>query len=183
MKAAETYRRHARDLRAFGDALNSLLEVLQRTEGLDFMGYPGPWVPRPGQEVEAGRRRAAVDMLTGRAAYAVQAAGVFVQWKPSGTFQTVPLNPAAEWSTIINPDPRFDADTIFACVRQALGILDMKAEEAAEAELRPARPAARKVAGAAGYGLRPLARWAVAGAGTVALLVVAAGVTYWLGWT
>jgi hypothetical protein len=181
MSTSETYRRYARELQAFGDALQQLLDVMEQTEGLDFIGYPGMWVPRPGHEAEAGRRRAAVDVLTGRAAYAVNASGVHVQWKPSGTFQTVAINPAAEWSTIIQEDPRFDVDTIFACIRQALGILEMKAEEAEERER--VQPTARSVADITARGLAPFARWTARAAGSLALLVVGAGIVYWLGWS
>lgn len=161
MKSAETYRRRARDVAAFADAVDRLVAAAQR-----------------GDEAEAHRVRAEIDLLSGPAAYGFDAAGSVVNWKPRGTFQQVQLNPAAEWATILDYDPRFDPDTLLACARQAIGVLNMQAEEADEYERHHVRHRVQGLARLTGRGLRPLARWALGAAGAV----VVAGVIYWLGW-
>lgn len=141
---ADTYRRYARDIKTFMDALARLLEVMDPDAGALTPGSPRRWMPRPGLESEAARRRGAVDLVTGRAARAFDAAGMVVSWKPRGTWQEVPVNPATSWSTIIDFDPRFDVDVIVSCAGQAVGILEMHAEDAEEQEReRRARPVRR----------------------------------------
>jgi len=182
VKSSESYRRYLRDLNAFAEALHALLQVMELGGGSEFLGNPGQWTPRAGQEAEAARRKAAVDLVAGRAAYAFHAAGSFVDWQPRGTFQRQPVNPATGWATILDWDPAFDADIIFACARQAVGILEMKAEEAEDSERQRVRRAAGSLARLTGSGLAPLARWTVRAAGSLILVVAGAGLTYWLGW-
>ena len=185
MTSSETYRRYARDVNAFADALHRFLSAMEQQHNGFLYDSPATWTPRAGQEEEAARLRAEVDRLTGRAAYGFAAAGSVIHWSPRGVpaWQTMPVNPAAGWPTILDPDPNFDVDAILTCARQALGILEMKAEEAEEYERHKARRALRSVGRVTGSGLRPLARWAVRGIGAVILVVLGAGVTYWLGWT
>lgn len=185
MKSSPTYRRNAHDVAAFGNALYQFLQVMEPHSDGFFGDSPRTWTPRAGQEAEAGRLRAEVDLLTGRAAYAFAAAGSVIDFKPRGAFewQTIPVNPAASWPTILGSDPRFDVDVILACARQAVGILEMKAEEAEEYESRPVRRALGRLARLTGSGLRPAARWTIRGAGGLILVVAGAGLTHWLGWT
>jgi hypothetical protein len=177
--SSETLHRHARDVDAFATALHRFLSVMEAQHNGFLYDSGATWVPRPGQEGEAARLKAEVDRLSGRAAYAFAAAGSHGEWKPRGTMQWQPVNPAAGWLTILEGDPRFDAETIFSCCSQALGILEMKAEAAVEYERHRVRRAFRWAARLTGSGLRPVARWAARGAGALAL----AGVTYWLGWS
>jgi hypothetical protein len=191
--SSETYRRYARDLSAFSTALHEFLSVMQQGgsapdsqsgwvpvwQGGPLNDSPTPWTPQPGREAEAAERKMKVDWLSGKAAYAFAAAGSFIEWKPRGTWQTQPVNPATEWATILDWDPRFDAGTIFACATQALGILEMKAEAVEEYERHKVRRAVRWVGRLTGSGLRPAARWSV----RLAAPIATAGIVYFLGWS
>jgi hypothetical protein len=181
MKSPETYRRYARDINAFATALNRFLEVMEPHRDALLPNEPRFWTPRAGQESDAARLKANVDLLTGRAAHAFAAAGSQIDWKPRAAYewQTIPVNPAAGWQTILDSDPRFDVSVIFTCGLQAIGILDMRAEEAEEWQRQRFRRAIGRAARLTGSGLRPLARWTLRTAGTLA----AAGLTFWLGWS
>ena len=48
--------------------------------------------------------------------------------------QTQRVNPAAGWRTILDSDPSFPVDAIFAVCNQAVGVLDLLATEAEEHE-------------------------------------------------
>ena len=52
----------------------------------------------------------------------------------SSVFQTQPVSPASGWRTILDHDPNFTVDVIFAVCNQAIGVLDAKATEAEEHE-------------------------------------------------
>lgn len=102
-----------------------------------------------------------------------------VDWKPRGTFQTQPVNPAQAWSTILDWDPMFGVDVILACCNQALGILEMRADY--EQEERDERQHARHRSSpriAAGH-LAGILKWA----GGVAGALVVAFLTYRFGWS
>ena len=126
-----SYERNANDLHAFGDALRTLLQVMDQHEKI--FGETS-WVPKKGREGEASSRAAEVDVLSGPAAHALDAAGIFIEWSPRGTMATTTLNPAVRWRTILTDDPNFPADAIFACCNQALGILRMRHRDAVEHE-------------------------------------------------
>jgi len=133
MSTSKTYRRRYDDVQAFVTALSRFLEVCEST-GPDYFGVSNPvWTPKAGQEAEASRRAAQVDRVAGRAA---QALGheFFIEWKPRGTFQTQPVSPATAWRTIIDHDPAFTVDVIFAVCNQALGVLEARATDAEERE-------------------------------------------------
>lgn len=178
MESSERYRRYAHDVDAFAGALSRFIQVMEPHSVGFFGDSPRAWAPRPGQEAEASRLHVEVDLLTGRAARAFAAAGSYIDFKPRGTWQTTPVSPATSWPTILSSDPWLDVDVIFTCARQAIGILEMKAEDAEEYESRRVRRTAGRLARLTGSGLRPLARWAVRTTGAL----VVAGVTVWLGW-
>lgn len=103
-----------------------------------------------------------------------------MNWKPRGTFQTQPVNPAVEWATILDWDPKFPVEAILSVCSQALGILDMQAQAAEEREGRPfnrLRSWLPRVVGAWFRHARPVVRWA----GGIAATVVAAALIYMLG--
>jgi len=131
MDSSKALRRHQADVGAFARSLASLCELLEQEP--TFNG-DGTWFPRTGEEARAAERAREVDRLSGRAAHGLHAAGSFVEWKPRGTWNTRPVNPATAWRTIIDSDPMFPPSVIFACCEQATGILEMKAEHAEERE-------------------------------------------------
>jgi hypothetical protein len=148
MKKSERFRQRQHDVAAFAAALQRLLEVCDAEPSL--AGYP-TWHAKEGYENAAAQRAAEVDRLAGRAAIGL-GHEFFIEWKPRGTWQTQPVNPASGWRTIFDWDPNFDAGTIFAVCNQAIGALDAWASEAEEDEQsvggkiralrgdRPARP-------------------------------------------
>jgi hypothetical protein len=82
--------------------------------------------------MEATRRAAVVDRLSGRAALALEPVGIGIDYKPPGAMpgQTQRVNPAAAWRTIIDGYPIFPPQMILACCDQAIGLLDACAFEA-----------------------------------------------------
>lgn len=133
MSDARTYRRRYDDVQAFLAALAHLLDACE-SSGNDAFGVSYPtWTPKPGREAEAARRAAEVDRAAGRAALAL-GREFFIEWKPRGTFQTQPVSPASGWRTILEYDPNFTVDVIFAVCNQALGVLEARAIEAEEHE-------------------------------------------------
>jgi len=173
-------RRRQRDIETFVEALGRFLAVMEQLEDT----FLGPTLaPRPGHETEAARLHFEVDRHAGRAAHALAAAGSYVDWKPRGTMQRQPVSPAGAWSTILNSDPMFTPDVILACCSQALGILDMQAEDAEEEERHPVRPARQHLPTVlAAPGSAHIGTVAKA-AGTVAGGLLAAFLAYWFGWS
>jgi hypothetical protein len=180
MTSSATFRKRRSDLEAFLGALGRFLSVMEAQHNGLLYDSGATWAPRPGQEMEAARLKVDVDRLAGRAAYAFAAAGSFVDWKPRGTFQRQPVNPAVAWATILDWDPMFDSGTIFACGAQALGLLEMKAEEAEEYERHKVRRAFRWIGRLTGSGLRPLGRWSVRTVEAGIVAAAGAAVTLWL---
>ena len=133
MSKAKTYRRRLDDVQAFAAAFSSLLDVCEASVSDGWgMFYPS-WTPRPGREQDAARLAAEVDRASGRAAIGL-GHEFFIDWKPRGTFQTQRLNPAAGWRVILDHDPPFPADAIFAVCNQAIGVLEARTTEAEEHE-------------------------------------------------
>jgi hypothetical protein len=74
---------------------------------------------------------------------------------------------------------RFDAQTLLACASQAVGILEMKTEEAEEYERHKVSRAFRWLGRLTGSGLRPAVRWSV----RLAAPIATAAIVYFLGWS
>jgi len=189
MSNAKRYRRRHDDVQAFALALARFLDVCQSSGG-DPLGvfYPS-WTPKPGREAEATRLASEVDRVAGRAAVAL-GYEFFIDWKPRGTMKTQRVNPAAGWRTILDTDPFFPVDAIFAVCNQALGVLDMRATEAEEDEkslagkvgrvagVRRKRQPARK--GESGGG--PLRSAFIASIASIPSLLVVAYLVFRFGW-
>jgi hypothetical protein len=126
---AKRYRKRRDDVIAFASALRRFLDVCEGGEET-FVGVM-PVSPRAGQEAEAARLADEVDRLSGRAALAF-AGQHFIAWQPRGTMQTVRVNPAVQWRTILDFDPRFPPSAILAVCNQAIGVLEAQAEDAEE---------------------------------------------------
>jgi hypothetical protein len=147
MSDAKIYRRKHDDVQAFVTALTRFLNVCE-SSGPDYFGVSNAvWTTKPGHESEAARLGGEVDRVAGRAAIAL-GNEFFISWKPRGTFQTQPVSPATGWRTILDRDPAFTVDVIFAVCNQALGVLDARATDAEErereaAEKKQAEPARR----------------------------------------
>jgi hypothetical protein len=178
--SSATLRKKQADIEAFVDALNTFFGTLQAVHHWDSSTS---YAPRPGMEVEGARLSFDVDRAAGRAAYAFDAAGSFVSWKPRGTMQTQPINPATAWATVVSDDPMFGLDVLMACCSQAIGILEMKVEAAEEEERNlPPRMRPRGAPCVRASRLVPMGQWAAGVLAAVLAAMIVAGVTYWLGW-
>lgn len=174
MTRVATLRRRQQHIADFAESLARLLDVLEPGEG-SFGGYPS-WTPKRGYEQEAARRAAEVDRLSGSAALALTSIGVVIDWKPRGTMQTRPVNPAGAWRTILDQDPMFPPDMILGVCNQAIGALDAVAADAhEEGSLRGV--SRRRQNDGGGHGLVLALIVAVAAGLLVAYL------TYFFGWT
>ena len=131
MTDSNIYRRRIADIEAFLNALNAFLAVCDR-EPDDYFGVSNPrWWPKPGREAEAAQLAAQVDRVSGRAAQAF-GTDFWIDWKPRGTMQTQRVNPAYRWRSILDEDPDLTVDIIFSVSNQAIGALDLWAEQASE---------------------------------------------------
>jgi hypothetical protein len=126
--------RHIESLEVFVRAVGELLGP-SNLETRSFSGDPTV-VPRPGAAEQWRQKRAAVDRAAPAAARAFAEAGVGISWKPPGTWNTYSVNPAVEWSTILEESPKFSVDVLEAVCNQALGSLETGAYEV---EARPFR--------------------------------------------
>jgi hypothetical protein len=143
-----TLRRRQQQIAEFAAGLVRLLDVVA-PDGGSFSGYPS-WAPQQGYAQEAGRRAAEVDRFAGGAALALSSVGAIIEWKPRGTMQTRPINPASAWRTILDGDPMFPPDMILSVCNQAIGALDAVATEAEEREASLGRKLARVLPGSRG---------------------------------
>ncbi|NDL60836.1 hypothetical protein [Phytoactinopolyspora mesophila] len=92
------------------------------------------WRARRGREAKADALRAKAAALAGPAALAFDAAGVSIDYKPPGTWQQQPINPALVWSTMFGNTPMLDPSLVNQVGLQALGLLEHKGDEQAERE-------------------------------------------------
>lgn len=130
---ADQYARAAASLRDFLDSFNGLVAQLEPVESSGLSSFP-TWQARPGREARVDALAAQTASLAGPAAYGFGAAGVWFDYKPPGTWQTKPVNPAVVWSTIFDQTPMLDPALVNQVALQALGILDHLRDEQAERE-------------------------------------------------
>jgi hypothetical protein len=125
---ADEYQRAAKNLRDFLLAFDQLILDLEPTSG--YGRFPR-WEPKPDRRTHADRLASELARLAGPAAEAFDASGVYIDYKPPGTWQTRPVNPALIWSTIFDETPMFDPSLMAIVGRQALGLLEHKRDEQA----------------------------------------------------
>lgn len=124
---ADQYRRAADDLSAFLQAFDRLVGELQPVGYGHFLS----WQPKPGHEAQASRLTAEVASLAGAAAEAFVVSGQHIEYKPPGTMQTQPVNPALVWSTMFDTLPMLDPPLMAVVGGQALGYLNHRHREQA----------------------------------------------------
>jgi hypothetical protein len=130
---SEEIERYRQAITAFGECLKELLSNMKPVQASFLTSYP-QWVPLPGQEERVAELRARASILTGPASEAVEAVGVSVAHKPSGTMRQYAMNPVAAWSTMLTDRPMIDAQLIFDSCNQALGRLAVEAGKARSTE-------------------------------------------------
>ena len=125
---ADAYQRAAKSLRDFLMAFEQLMPELEPAVGL---GKYHRWRPKPNRQSEAERILNELTRLAGPAAVAFDLSGVSIDYKPPGTMQTRPVNPALAWSTIFDEMPVLDPSLMVIVGRQALGLLEHREREQA----------------------------------------------------
>ena len=141
MRRAEREKR-IQELRDFHEVLGELIMVSD-AEDLSYSGPP-TLVSKKGCQAEWGAARAKVDRLAPRAAHTFLAVGVGMSYKPPGTMQRVPVNPAASWATMVSDRPMFSPSDMEACINQAIGALEANLGSSSEPAREPI-PGARHV--------------------------------------
>jgi hypothetical protein len=189
MKEPEAQRRRSA-ITAFADALRQLLEVsdVRQPDPFGFnYGYEPYVMPQRGMESEWSRRRNAVDLAAPKAGLAFQATGVGIAWKPPGYAPgtSLPVNPATEWASVLDTDPKFGLDVLQQVINQALGTLDALVEEESHRS-RERSPRTRggvpKSAGRAKRGGFTATEWVFTIVGLVVAGLIVAYLAYRFGW-
>jgi hypothetical protein len=130
---ADQYARAVTNLRDFLEAFNEMLAELEPVASGGLSSFPA-WRARHGREAQADALRAKVAALAGPAALAFDAAGVWIDYKPPGTWQQQPINPALVCSTMFGNTPMLDPSLVNQVGLQALGLLEQERDEQAERE-------------------------------------------------
>jgi hypothetical protein len=127
---------HRGALLAFGEHFQELLDNMEPVEAPSFLTRVPRWIPKPGREARVYEVHGKLSSLTGSAAAAVEAAGVFIDYKHPGRhpWQTEPMNPIPTWPTLLTDNPMIDANLIIHCYNVALGNLATAAARAYEVE-------------------------------------------------
>ena len=125
---ANAYARAAKNLNDYLRAFDRLMLELEPTSG--YGSFPR-WQPKPGRQSHADKLASEVASLAGPAAEAFQASGMCIDYKPPGTWQTQPINPALAWSTIFDQTPMLDPHLMAVVGRQTLGWLEHRRDEQA----------------------------------------------------
>lgn len=141
VKNAERDKR-IKELHEFHAALSELVNFSD-SENRRYSSPP-TIVPKPAFQSEWGAARAKVDRLSARAAHTLESVGVGVTFKPAGTMQTVPVNPAASWSTMLSERPMFSPADLESCIIKAIGALEADLGSSTEPRKEPI-PGARHV--------------------------------------
>jgi hypothetical protein len=131
---SEDIEEHHQAIVEFGEQLQELLGNMEPVAADSLITRFPKWVPKAGRETRVAELSGKVSLLTGPAAGAVEAAGVFVDYKPSGTWQTVPMNPITAWPTILTDSPMIDVDLILHSCNVALGRLVVDSRRAHSVE-------------------------------------------------
>lgn len=125
-------KRRIDDLVLFHQLLGRLLDVSDVVG--DGWGDSPRVVPKTASVSEWHAAKAAMDRHAARAARAFAEAGMHLLWKPPGTWNEYPLNPALQWATICDEHPRFGLDVLEACTNQAIGALDARIDDPLKGE-------------------------------------------------
>lgn len=130
---ADQYARAVTNLRDFLEGFNEMLAEFEPVMSGALSSFPA-WRARAGHEAQADALRAKAAVLAGPAAHAFDAAGVWIDYKPPGTWQQRPVNPALVWSTMFSDTPMLDPSLVNQIGLQALGLLENARDEQAERE-------------------------------------------------
>lgn len=135
MASKAELRRRVEDLTTFHQLLGALFAVSEFVH--DGWGDGQRVVAKVGREPAWYSAKAMLDRHAGRAARAFEEARIYVLWKPPGTWNETPLNPASQWGTICEERPRFSIHVLDACTNQAIGTLEARIDDPIRGERGP----------------------------------------------
>lgn len=165
MKRAEAERR----MKALVDFHSAVGEVLRLTDFADD-GFGRQAVrPKPGREQEWHAAKSKADRLVAAAARSFDAVGASISYKPRGTWDQYPINPASTWETILKDDPMYDASLLDTMTNQAIGAYESLVDD----------PPKRQRVRIEGFSFPGWVAGVLAG---VVATVIGGGILYWLGW-
>jgi hypothetical protein len=126
--------RFARQRAAVETFLRELDALLVQCEPIAGSGSMPTWQPKRGADpVSVERQYVKLQVVSARAAEALEAVGVSYEYKPRGTMTRFPRNPVLATPTLFS-DPMIDVDTIQTCCYFAIGDLEHHEAEAREHE-------------------------------------------------
>ena len=164
MKRSEAERR----IKALVEFHNAVGDVLKLTDFADD-GLGRASRPKPGREHEWMAAKAKADRLVAGAARSYALVNATISYKPRGTWDRYPVNPASHWATLLSDDPMFGPDLLDTMTNQAVGAYENAVED----------PPQRDRLTIEGFSLPG---WLGALAITVIGGLIVAGLAYWLGW-
>lgn len=165
MKRSEAERR----IKALVEFHQAVGEVLNLTD-FAHAGFGGPPChPKAGREQDWIAAKARADRLVAAAARSYAMVNATISYKPRGTWDRYPINPANHWATLLSDDPMFGADLLDTMTNQAVGAYENAVED----------PPKRERVSIEGFSIPG---WIGALAYTVLGGLIVAGLVHWLGW-
>lgn len=165
MKRADAERR----IKALVDFHDAVGDVLRLTDFDSNVYGQSRSIPRPGHTQERMAAKAKVNRLVAAAARSYAMVNATIMYKPRGTWNEYPINPATNWETVLSDDPMFGMDMLDTVTNQAVGAYEDAVEDP---------PSTGRVS-VEGFSLPA---WLGALAYTALGGVIAMGLAYWLGW-
>lgn len=165
MRRADAQRR----VKALVDFHGAVGDVLSLTDFEETAYGERRAAPKPGREEEWMTARAKADRLVAAASRSFAMVGATISYKPRGTWNEYPIDPATHWATVLSDDPMFGPDMLDTMTNRAVGAYQDAVED-------PRRRGGVNVEGFS------LPAWLGALSYTVLGGLIVAGVAFWLGW-
>ncbi|MEX2622396.1 MAG: hypothetical protein WD651_01565 [Acidimicrobiia bacterium] len=125
--------------------------------------------PKPGRDQEWMAARAKADRLVAAASRSFMTVNATIMYKPRGTWNQYPIDPATHWATVLSDDPMFGPDMLDTMTNRAIGAYQDAVKD----------PLMKGSVSVEGFSLPA---WFGALAYTVLGGLIVAGVAFWLGW-
>jgi len=167
MKRADAERR----IKALVDFHEAVGAVLKLTDFADDGFGRRATRPKPGRVQEWRAAKATADRLAPKAARSYDIVNATVSFKPSGTWNRYPVNPATQWATVLSDDPMFGLDLFETMTNQAIGAYEDAIEDP------PKRQRSTLFVSAGG-----VSKWLAVVVGTIIATLAATGLAVWIGW-
>lgn len=165
MRQAEAQRR----IEALVDFRNAVGEVLRLSDFEDNSWGTRRATPKRGREQEWSAAKAKADRLVAAASRSYAMVNAYIMYKPRGTWDQYPIDPATQWATILSDDPMFGPDLLDTMTNQAIGAYDDAVKD----------PDKSRNVSVEGFSIPA---WLGALAYTALGGLIAMGLAFWFGW-